>query len=206
MNISTGKTVFRKQKNDDDDDSMDLSLGDDKFFIQTVENKIVFHGPITDKSCFELIKSINTVTNTLNKFSFTEGLPLELHINSCGGDLFAALSVIETLNRCKHNIITVCEGQACSAGALIFLTGNVRKMGKNSYIMIHEIRSGTWGKFSELQDDMKNNKKLMKDLKNFMLERTSKKIPEKKIDKFLKHDILWGYKKCLKYGIATHIW
>ena len=79
-------------------------------------------------------------------------------------------------------------------------------MGKNSYIMIHEIRSGTWGKFSELQDDMKNNKKLMRDLKKYMLEKTSNMIPEKKIDKFLKHDILWGYKKCLKYGIATQIW
>lgn len=206
MNISKSKTFFRKPKNDDDDDSIDLSLGDDKFFIQTVENRIIFHGPINEKSCFELIKSINNVTNTLNRFSGIENLPLELHINSCGGDLFAALSVIETLNRCKHTIITVCEGQACSAGALIFLTGHTRRMGKNSYIMIHEIRSGTWGKFSELQDDMKNNKKLMKDLKNYMLERTNKKIPEKKIDKFLKHDILWGYKKCLKYGIATHIW
>ena len=203
MNIQKNKLHIRK-RNDDDDDCMDLS--DNDFYLNTNDNKIIFHGPISEKSCFELIKAINNVSTTLTRYSNLAEIPLQIHINSCGGDLFAALSVIETINRCKHTVITVCEGQACSAGALIFLAGKIRKMGKNSYIMIHEIRSGTWGKFSELQDDMKNNKKLMKDMKKYISEKTSNGIPTEKLNKLLKHDILWSYRKCLKYGIATDIW
>jgi len=204
MSINT-LSYKKPSKRLDDDDCMDES-SEDTYQLHVYDNKIVFHGSVTEKSCFELIKAINNVSYTLTRYSNFAEIPLELHINSGGGDLFAALSVIETINRCKHDVITVCEGQACSAAALIFLAGSVRRMGKNSYIMIHEIRSVAWGKFSELQDDMKNNKKLMKDLKNYLSERTNEKMRTDKLSKFLKHDILWGYKKCLKYGIATQIW
>ena len=32
---------------------------DDTYQLHTYDNKIVFHGSITEKSCFELIKAIN---------------------------------------------------------------------------------------------------------------------------------------------------
>ena len=71
--------------------------------------------------------------------------------------------------------------------------------------MIHEIRSTAWGKFTELKDDMKNNRKLMKDMKKYFRERSGEKLPDDKLDDVLKHDILWSAKKCLKYGLVNNI-
>ena len=72
--------------------------------------------------------------------------------------MYAALSVVENIRRCKYKIITICEGLVASAGVLISMATNERHIGKHSYMLIHEIRSTAWGKFTELKDDMKNNK------------------------------------------------
>ena len=44
---------------------------------------------------------------------------------------------------------------------------------KYAYMLIHEIRSGCWGKYSECLDDIENCKKIMKDLRNFMKKQSS---------------------------------
>ena len=85
------------------------------------------------------------------------------------------------------------------------MAANERHIGKHSYMLIHEIRSTAWGKFTELKDDMKNNKKLMKDMKAYMKERSNNLLPEDRLDKLLKHYILWSAKKCIKYGLANKI-
>ena len=72
-------------------------------------------------------------------------------------------------------------------------------------MLIHEIRSGCLGKYSEMQDDMKNNDILMKQLKNYMNERCDNKKLKKKLTRVLKHDHIWPSNKCLKFGLVDKI-
>ena len=60
-----------------------------------------------------------------------------------------------------------------------------------------------WGKFQEMQDDMKNSEMLMKKIKDIYKQYTS--IPKGDLDGMLKHDLWWESDYCLKYGLVDEL-
>jgi ATP-dependent protease ClpP protease subunit len=82
----------------------------------------------------------------------------------------------------------------------MLLGGSRRLMGKNAYVLIHQISTELWGNFQELKHELKSTEAFMKNLKKMYLEKT--KIPEKKLNKLMKKDIYLSPKDCLKYGIV----
>jgi len=129
--------------------------------------------------------------------------PLHLRINSYGGSVFAAFGSIDYIMKSKTPVYTYIDGCAASAGTIMSVCGAKRFMGENAYMLVHQLSSGSWGKFTELQDDMKNNENLMKRIKEIYNAKT--KIPKTKMDDLLKHDLWWDAKTCLKYGLVDEI-
>jgi ATP-dependent protease ClpP protease subunit len=82
----------------------------------------------------------------------------------------------------------------------MLLGGSRRLMGKNAYVLIHQISTELWGNFQELKHELKSTDKFMRMLKKMYLEKTS--IPEKMLKKLMKKDIYLSPKDCLKYGIV----
>jgi len=78
-----------------------------------------------------------------------------------------------------------------------------RSMHKNSCMLIHQLSGHMWGKFNEMQDDMKNSEMLMKKIKTIY--RDHCRIPEAVLEDILKHDIWWDAETCLKYGLVDEI-
>ena len=189
------------------DEEPDEEVTDEQVTVE--KNKIMFYSDVDPKSCLKLIQCLDKAKQYVvsqNIISdFEEPMKIYLHICSDGGDVFTALSVIDTILASKVDIVTVCEGCVASAGVLISLAGKERLVRKHGYMMIHEIRSGCMGKYSECQDDMKCNDILMDRLKNYMNERCDNKRLKKKMNKVLKHDIIWNAEKCLKYGLVDKI-
>ena len=101
-------------------------------------------------------------------------------------------------------IYTVIEGFVASAGTLISVCGEKRYIGKNAYVLIHELRSGVWGKMSEIEEEMTNIKKIQEHLINIYLEKT--KIKRKKLNRILKKDIEWNADEALEFGIVDEIY
>jgi len=189
------------------DEEPDEEISEEQVTVE--KNKIMFYSDVDPKTCLKLIlcldkaKQYVAMQNIISDFE--EPMKIYLHICSDGGDVFTALSVIDTILSSKVDIVTVCEGCVASAGVLISLAGKERLVRKHGYMMIHEIRSGCMGKYSECQDDMKCNDILMDRLKNYMNERCNNKRLKKKMNKVLKHDIIWNAEKCLKYGLVDKI-
>ena len=73
-------------------------------------------------------------------------------------------------------------------------------MGRNAYLLIHQISTEFWGNFQELKTEMRSTEKFMKMLKKMYLSKT--KIPEKKFKRLMKKDIYLTPEKCIKYEIA----
>jgi ATP-dependent protease ClpP protease subunit len=193
----------RKRHNKDDSDDTE-----DDELITVNHNKITFYCDINYKSCFELIKAIDNVKSKIRServSEYEEEKSIYLHICSNGGYIYPTLAVIDHIRNSSVKIITINEGCVASAGVLITLAGHERYITKNSYMLIHEIRSECWGKYSECVDDMKNNDSLMKHLTSYIKERANNKLSEKELNEFLKHDIIWNAKKCLKYGLVDKI-
>ena len=166
------------------------------------KNHIYFYCNVTKKTCLMLNIKINELNKTLLKQSIElniDPVPIYLHINSFGGSIFAAFSTIDTILNSKIPIISIIEGGAASAATIISMVCHKRYMTPNSYMLIHQISSGTNGKFEELKDDFINNIKFMKLLYKLYYEYTNMTI--RKIKKILKSDLWLDFNDCLKLGL-----
>lgn len=64
---------------------------------------------------------------------------ITLYISSGGGEVFAGLSIIDTISLLKSNVNTVVLDMAASMAAIILSVGHKRYCHKNSFVMIHNI-------------------------------------------------------------------
>ena len=101
------------------------------------------------------------------------------------------------------SVTTVALGFCASAAVDIFLAGSRRLMGRNSYILIHQLSLDIGGTYTTLRVEMKNSKKFMKHARHTCHEYT--RLPEHVIDKLLTQDVNLTAKRCLKYGIVDEL-
>ncbi|XXN19778.1 MAG: ATP-dependent Clp protease proteolytic subunit [Candidatus Hodgkinia cicadicola] len=74
-------------------------------------------------------------------------------INSPGGEVYAGLSIYDTMQLVKPDICTVCLGNAASISSLLLAAGarGKRYCTPNSTILMHQLIAGTNGQVSELK-------------------------------------------------------
>lgn len=205
-----------KRKHDDlDDDNESLDIlniiakknkcsSDNNIYI--IDNNIYFQDDITHESISLLNKEIRLLANELfimgNNFGI-ENPVIKLHITSYGGSVIAALSAIDCIQESKVPIHTIIDGYAASAATLISVHGVKRFIKKNASMLIHQLRSGVWGKMSEIEDDYLNLKKTDELIKKIYLDKT--KLKKKDINNILKRDLDWDASECLKNGLVDEI-
>lgn len=84
------------------------------------------------------------------------GCDMTLIISSPGGGVFAGyflFDAVREISRMGHKVITHAQGWAASMGGVILQAGDVRVMGRETMLMIHEPASIAWGKLFEVKDE-----------------------------------------------------
>jgi len=193
--------MYKNSKNEEEE----IEEVDDEL-IECINNNIYFYNEITTYSCFKLRIILKKLIDKQLIYSIQNGcdiIPINLYINSQGGDITAALCIVDTIINSKVPINTIIEGEAASAATIISVVGHKRFINPNAHMLIHQIRAGFWGKIDECKDEMKNIKKYSKIIKKIYKEYTT--LSDDKIDNFLKKDIYWGSRLCLKYGLVDEI-
>tara|TARA_R100000808_G_C2138621_1_gene146635 strand:+ start:39 stop:668 length:630 start_codon:yes stop_codon:yes gene_type:complete len=172
---------------------------------KVVENNIYFYGDITESNALELNAALYeldkklTVTNV-----FLDINPvINLRINSYGGSLFAGLATVDVIRNLKSEVHSYIEGAAASAATIISVACNKRFIGKYSKMLIHQLSASSYGKYTELEDDMINNKHLMSTIKEIYKSYT--RMPMKKLDEILKHDLWFDSQTSLELGLVDSI-
>lgn len=128
---------------------------------------------------------------------------ITLYISSYGGSVYAVFSAIDTIKNLKINVDTVCTGFVASAGTLLSLAGKRRYITKNSYMLIHELRSMSWGKMSTLTDNYQNSVQIMDHIKSYYVEHTRMTLEELELQ--LVKDQSWNAETCLAKGLVDQI-
>lgn len=200
---------IRKRKlSEDDSDSDDEDMSSQ--MVRCVSNHIYFNAPVTDQTVGKLVEIIEKKNFELSMIKAHELVgdispaPLYLHINSDGGILFSAMTAIDAIERSEIPIDTVVDGRAVSAGSLISVCGRKRYMTRNSYMLIHQLRAGTIGKFAEIKDEFENCDRIMKKIIDIYAEKTT--MNRKQLTTYLSRDQYWDRDTCLKYGLVDHPW
>lgn len=93
---------------------------------------------------------------------------ITLIIDSYGGELFAAFSIVDMMEMITCDIQTICIGKAMSAGQLIFSSGQKGKrfMTTHSRLMLHNPSAGMEGTVPDIEieiDELQRNRSLFVD-------------------------------------------
>lgn len=132
-----------------------------------------------------------------------ERKPIYIYIHSPGGDVDMMWSLVDAIMLSETPIVTVNMGVAASAGGIIFLAGHRRVMLRRSRLVIHEGSARMAGDAVKVMDASESYKKLMKQLQDYILERT--KITPQALAKQKCHDWEIDAKYCLEHGACEAI-
>ena len=174
--------------------------------IEVINNHIYFYSEIKRNSILKLNKKIKELETKLLTYSDSlewEPPGIYLHINSYGGSVFAGIAGMDQIINCKLPVYTVIDGCAASAATFLSVVGTKRLINKHAYILIHQLSSGFWGKFSEIEDEIKNLKKITEMIKGIYLDNT--KITKQQLNKMLKHDLWLNATEALEYGLVDEV-
>ena len=175
-------------------------------YISVHENKIYYYAGVNRDSASELNKKLGELESkslTLSSNLDIEPPTLKVFINSGGGSVVSGISSMDTILRAKVPVHTYVDGFCASAATFLSVVASHRLMSRNSYMLIHQLSTNFWGKYSEFEDEKQNLDLMMETIKNVYKEHS--KVPMKKLDEILKHDLLWDAKTCLKYRLIDEI-
>lgn len=132
---------------------------------------------------------------------------LTLYINSPGGDLYEAFSLIDLMHRSAYPIRTIGYGSILSAAFLIFACGTKkhRYISENCSIMCHQFSQSSEGKYHDIQAAMKENDYCNERMLKIL--RTATGLSPRFIkSKFLPESDVWfRAKELVEYKVADHI-
>jgi len=171
------------------------------------KNHIYFYTDVSQETCLDLSRKLNDLGKELLKLSIDYDIPppkIHLHINTLGGDLLSAFGVVDVIKNSRVPVVSIIEGQNASAGTIISMACHERYITENSFMLIHQLSTGIYGKYDEIKDDFENDTKFMERL--YKLYRENTKMNDKKIKEVLSRDKWWTADECIANGLVDGLW
>ncbi|MDR1289315.1 MAG: ATP-dependent Clp protease proteolytic subunit [Holosporales bacterium] len=132
-------------------------------------------------------------------------LDINFYINSPGGVVSSALSILDTMNYIKCDVSTLCIGQACSAGSLLLCSGAKGKRFSlpNSRIMIHQPSGGARGQATDIEIHAREILSLREKLNAIYAANTGQDIEV--INSAMERDKFLSAEDAVKFGLIDQI-
>ena len=127
------------------------------------------------------------------------------YINSPGGSVYDALAIFDTMHYITNDVHTVGIGVQASAAAFLLSSGAKGKRFAlpNATIMIHQPSSGTRGKVTDQEIDLRESLRIKKLLETIMAKNTGQKPEQIHLD--MERDKWLTAQEAKKYGIIDEI-
>lgn len=127
------------------------------------------------------------------------------YINSPGGHVYDGLAIFDTMKFISNDVQTIGIGLQASMGAFLLSSGTKGKryMLPNAKAMIHQPSSGTRGKVTDMEIDLKEGLALKHRLNQILAKNTGQ--PLKKIEKDSDRDYWMTAEESRAYGLVDEI-
>ena len=128
-----------------------------------------------------------------------------LYINSPGGSVYDAMAIYDTMEFVKCDIQTVGIGVQASAAAFLLNAGTKGKrfLLPHATVMIHQPSSGTRGKVTDQEIDLREALRVKRMMEEIMAKNTGQ--PLKKVHEDLERDFWMTAEDAKKYGLVDKI-
>lgn len=169
-------------------------------YSRLLKDRIIFLGSHVDSHSANLI-----VAQLLFLQNDDPKKDIYLYINSPGGSVYDGMAIYDTMNYIKNDVQTVGIGLQASMGAFLLSSGakGKRILLPYSKVMIHQPSSGTRGKVSDMEIDLKESIRIRKQLNEILAKNTGQKLSQ--IEKDVDRDYWMTAEEAVKYGIADKI-
>ena len=130
---------------------------------------------------------------------------ISFYINSPGGIVWSGLAIYDTMQYVSSKIMTICIGQAASAGSLLLTAGekNMRFSLPNSRIMVHQPSGGYQGQVTDIEIQTNEIKKTKAKLNEIYSKHTGKNIKE--ISAIMERDKYFSADEAIKFGLIDKV-
>lgn len=172
-----------------------------KYYFLESKNDVAdlyIFGDITSRTWDESDVSANRIVKELQSLDASE---INVHINSCGGEVAEGLAIYNTLKNSSMKVTTICDGFACSAASVIFMAGDERIINEASLLMIHNAWTYASGSADKLRKAAEDLDKITQASVNAYMNRVS--ISEEKVKELMDNESWITADEAVEYGFAT---
>lgn len=169
-------------------------------YSRLLKDRIVFLGSDVNEATANLI-----IAQLLFLQAEDSKKDIFFYINSPGGSVYDALAIFDTMQYITNDIQTVGIGVQASAAAFLLSSGTRGKrfMLPNATAMIHQPSSGTRGKVTDQEIDLRESLRIKKLLEEIMAKNTGQQ-PDR-IHEDMERDYWMDAKEAKKYGLIDDI-
>src|SRR5487761_1015993 len=169
-------------------------------YSRLLKDRIIFLGTQVEETTANLI-----VAQLLFLQAEDSKKDIFFYINSPGGSVYDALAIYDTMQYVTNDVQTVGIGVQASAAAFLLSSGakGKRAILPNATVMIHQPSSGTRGKVTDQEIDLRESLRIKKLLETIMAKNTGQK-PEK-IHEDMERDKWLDATEAKKYGIVDAV-
>lgn len=170
----------------------------EKMALNYFHNILHFRDSVNSGTVAELMKYIDVWRRTKE----AEGIepkdqrPIHIIFTSPGGSIIDGLVLydyLQDLRRRGHKVITGTYGMAASMAGILLQAGDVRWMGRESWLMIHEASFAAVGKTSEAEDTVEWIKAIQRRILDIFANRAAGAAPDR-CPRAENHDHKWYVK------------
>lgn len=169
-------------------------------FSRLMADRIIFLGlPINDEFANIIVAQLLFLESLDSKKDIL------LYINSPGGSVYAGLSVYDTMQYVKPDVVTICTGLAASMGAILLAGGADQKRSalQHARIMIHQPMGGAQGQASDIEITARQIIALKQELYEILAKHSGKTIEN--IDKDSDRDYWMTATQAKEYGLIDEV-
>ena len=169
-------------------------------YSRLLNDRIVFLGePVTRDSANLVIAQL------LHLESQDPDKDISLYIDSPGGDVYAGLGILDTMNFIKPDVSTICVGMAASMGAVLLAAGakGKRLALPNSMVMIHQPSSGVQGQQTDIQIVADETKWIRQHINELLSDYTGQPIEKVNVD--TERDNYLRAQEACDYGLVDRV-
>jgi ATP-dependent Clp protease, protease subunit len=169
-------------------------------YSRLLKDRIIFLGTPVEQTTANLI-----VAQLLFLQAEDTKKDIFFYINSPGGSVYDALAIYDTMQYVTNDVQTVGIGMQASAAAFLLSSGakGKRFILPTSTVMIHQPSSGTQGKVTDQEIDLRESLRVKKLLESIMAKNTGQKV--EKIHEDMERDKWLNADEAKKYGIVDAV-
>lgn len=169
-------------------------------YSRLLKDRIIFLGDAVNEHTANLV-----VAQLLFLHAEDPKKDINFYINSPGGSVYDALAIYDTMQYIANDIQTVGIGIQASAAAFLLSSGTKGKrvILPNATVMVHQPSSGTRGKVTDMEIDLKESLRIKHRLNEIMAKNTGQSV--KQIQNDMERDYWMTADEAKKYGIVDKI-